>query len=220
MESPRIIFWTVKVHLWIIYGDSWIPLIACISIGSSGMGCILMGGFLSWPIGWLRAWSAVILWIGWWASMRGGSLIQGVAVRAVCISVWMLSAWTTPVMSPVVSAVWPRMCSEGFMATLAVVSLVVWLGSRSTAVPICGTVAWSWADVSVYARITIYNDMQVYLRVVFCVDNPQLCVPIHHTQNSVHLVNDMLCGLIPGIKNSYPLHETWHSLWRVVSMWL
>ena len=99
----RIIFWTVKVHLWIICGDSWIPLIVCIFAWSSGMGWILIWGFLSWPIGWLRAWSAVILWIGWWASIRGRSLMWGVMAKAVCISVWMLLVWTTPVMSPVVS---------------------------------------------------------------------------------------------------------------------
>ena len=29
---------TVKVHLQIIYGDSWIAFIVCLSLGSSGMG--------------------------------------------------------------------------------------------------------------------------------------------------------------------------------------
>ena len=180
IRITRIIFWTIKVHLWIIYGDSWIPLIVCISIGFSGMGWNLMGGLLSMSIGWLRAWSAVISWIGWWTSIRGGSSVWGVAVRAVCKSVWMLSTWMTSVISPVVSVVWPRMCSEGFMVALALVSLVVWLWLKSTAsVPICRTVAWGWAVVvsmlglwsimmcsctwGWYSVWTIHNYVSIYL---------------------------------------------------------
>ena len=145
LRITRIIFWMVKVHLWIIYGDSWTLLIVCISIGSQ-IGWILMWGFLSWPVGQLSVGFAVISWIGWWASMREGSSMWGVMVRAVCRSVRMLSACTTSVRTPIVPVVWPRMSSEGVMVTLAVVPSMVWLWSRLTSsIPICRTVVWGWA---------------------------------------------------------------------------
>ena len=39
-----------------------------------------------------------------------------------------------------------------------------------------------WRNCEVYARIVIYDEMQVYLRVVFCVDNPQLCLYSPHSK--------------------------------------
>ena len=65
--TTGIVIWTVKVQLWIIYCDSSISSSVCITFGSSGMWWILMQGFLSWHVSWLRMWSAAISWVSWWA---------------------------------------------------------------------------------------------------------------------------------------------------------
>ena len=64
--------------------------------------------------------------------------------------------------------------------------------------------------------ILVYDDVQVYWRVVFDVDNPLLYVHIHHILSNIHLGNVMLYGLIPGIGNSSLLHGTGHSLLMMV----
>ena len=139
LRITRVIIWAIEVHLRVIYHDSWISFIMQFILSPAGLGWRFMQGCLTWFVCWMGLWPAVVPRESWWAPVWRQSAIRDVTVGT--ISTGMRALWSTPMMTSIVSMMWPGIPSVGIMVTVAVVSM--------------GMGLWPWSAVSVPVLVMV-----------------------------------------------------------------